>query len=453
MEIERESLSIAQEEVTIARSAFRPVFSASVAQSKIRTPAGEDFPQTMSEGVDSSVGLSQHLATGADVGVGVGLNRSANNPAFATLNPAYASDLTLAVRQPLLKGFGTSINRLGIDRAEITTGNAETAYRANALDLIQRTENAYYAVGGAREQLRVFEASLTLAQKLQMEAESRERAGMSTHLDVLQAQLGVSNARRNILQADAIRRDSEDALLALLGRFELDAPLGNTRFEESGAEARERLDVIASYDRAKAHNPDLEVARATLDLAQLDLKSAKDELKPSLDLDVAYGVNGTDSVARDALDAAVNRDGDSWQAGLSIRYPIGRSGEKAQYRQAGRALNRQQLIVSELEQQILLGVRSAVRDVETQIQSVKLAADAADLSHRQYDRELARFKAGLTASRRVLEAQTDLETARVAHVQARLDLQRALASLHRLEGSAADRYGIDLAANQVVHVE
>jgi outer membrane protein TolC len=89
-------------------------------------------------------------------------------------------------------------------------------------------------------------------------------------------------------------------------------------------------------------------------------------------------------------------------------------------------------------------VRNAVRDVDTSRESVTIAAQAADLAQRQYEAETERFRNGLSTSRRVLEAQTDLESARVAHLQARLDLQTARAALRRLEGTSLQRYGISL---------
>ena len=61
---------------------------------------------------------------------------------------------------------------------------------------------------------------------------------------------------------------------------------------------------------------------------------------------------------------------------------------------------------------------------------------------RQYDLERARFDAGLSTSRNVLQTQADLETARVAELQARINLQNSISALHRLEGNALERYQI-----------
>jgi outer membrane protein len=47
-------------------------------------------------------------------------------------------------------------------------------------------------------------------------------------------------------------------------------------------------------------------------------------------------------------------------------------------------------------------------------------------------------------SRRVLEAQDDLESARVSELQAKVSLHTAISGLHRIEGSSLQRYSVNL---------
>ena len=117
-----------------------------------------------------------------------------------------------------------------------------------------------------------------------------------------------------------------------------------------------------------------------------------------------------------------------------------RAPRKARYRQSVATLNREQTRLRQIEQGIEVQVRSAVRSVETNVESVKIASLASSLSEKQYELEKARFDAGLSTSRRVLEAQDDLETNRVAELQAKVALQNAVTTLHRVEGSSLQRY-------------
>ena len=445
LDIEKQSLSIAQDNVPIARSTFRPVFSATAGKSDIRTAARDEFglAATRSDTVDSGVGVSQRLLTGTQLSLDLQNNRFDTDPAIAALNPSYTSDVTLALRQPLLKGFGTRLNSQVIRRAEIGLDIAGNNYENRALDVIQGTENAYYLLTGARDQLLVFRSSLQLAQALLNESQSRRTAGMATGLDVLQAEVGVANARRSVLEAQRTVRASEDNLTALIGRFQFDTPLGATRADADDPAAATPT-IESSYRLALERYPALLNARASLEIAKLDVSFAHNDLLPSLDLDLALGFNGDDSTRRGAFSGISEPDGHNWQAGITITYPLGRVAEKARFRQSRFALSQAELLEKQLEQDVLVSVRNAVRDVETSRESVIIAAQAADLAQRQYEAETERFRAGLSTSRRVLEAQTDLESARVANLQARLDLQTARAALRRLEGTSLTRYGITL---------
>ena len=142
------------------------------------------------------------------------------------------------------------------------------------------------------------------------------------------------------------------------------------------------------------------------------------------------------------VNATAERDNNSWEVDLTVSYPWGRISDKARYRQSLGVLNQQRLTVRQLEQNILVQVRSAVRAVETNSEKVKIVALAAEFSARQYDLENARFSAGLATSRDVLQTQSDWQNARVAELQARITLQNSISALHRLEGSSLERYHI-----------
>jgi outer membrane protein TolC len=91
-----------------------------------------------------------------------------------------------------------------------------------------------------------------------------------------------------------------------------------------------------------------------------------------------------------------------------------------------------------------VSIRSAVRAVETNFASVDIAAKATELSAKQYELQKARFDAGLSTSRLVLQAQDDLEIARLNELSAKVALRTSVAELHRLEGTSLQRFNIIL---------
>lgn len=435
LEISRFGPQIAADGIIVAQGGYEPQLSVTGATGENSSPG------TDSKSSNLRVGVTQRLYTGTTVSASSRLDRSSSDPAFSTFNPAYDADLTLSVRQSLLSGAGTAVNRANIERAEIGLQRAHLDYKSQVLNVIQDTENAYYNLAYAREQLVVRNFSLTLARKLFDEAQTRRDTGVATDLDVLQAEVGVANARRNVILAEQAVKDRQDALLALIGQFELEAALGTVRFSE----VTEATPVFASsYLMAKQNQPDFLSSQAAIEQLRLDLKLAKDAARPDLTVGAALGLSGTNGSGSDAFADTFDRQNHSWQVDFAFNYPWGQKSDKARERQSLAALSREQTRLRQTEQTIELQVRSAVRSVETNLESVMIAAQASALSQKQYELEKAKFDAGLSTSRRVLEAQDDLESARVSELQAKASLHTAISALHRIEGSSLQRYSVQL---------
>jgi len=441
LEVERFNPIIARDAIDVAKAGYEPTVTASGSHGRSVDGATGSSGSSSSTVSQLRAGVSQKLYTGTTLSASSALDRSKNNPAIFSLNPAYNADLTLEVRQSLLSGFGTAVNRAGINRAKIGLNRANLDFKAQALNVIQDTENAYYDLAFARENLSVRNLSLELANRLFEESKTRRDTGVATNLDVLQAEVGVANARRNVLLAEQQTKDSQDALLSLIGQFELDSDVGAVHFQV----VEEAIPVFASsYQLAKQNQPDYLSSQAAIDQLKLDLVVAKDATKPDLSVGAAVGLNGNRGNASDAYGDALDRQNHSWQVDFAFRYPWGQVSEKARYRQSLSTLNREQTRLRQIEQSIEVSVRSAVRSVETNHESVKIAALASELSQKQYELEKARFDAGLSTSYRVLEAQNDLDSARVAELQAKVALRTAVSALHRIEGSSLQRYSLVL---------
>lgn len=442
LEAGRLNPEIARDNIDVARSGYLPTFTFNASRGLARTGQNGLTPGSKFESGDVRFGVSQRFYTGTSVTVSSKIDRAEVTPSTLGLNPAYNADLTVSVRQPLLAGAGTEVNRAAVQRAEIGLDRANLNYQADVLDIIQRTENAYYALAFAREQLEVRRLSLALAERLLDEARTRRQTGVATDLDVLQADVGVANARRGVLLASQSVKDSEEALLALIGQFELDQAIGAVSLPSAAS----ALPTFASsFDAAKRHQPDFRSAQAALEQLKLDATVAKNNTRPDLSVGGAVGFDSFPSTgASNALSGALGRENSSWQVDVSLSLPWGQVGDRARHRQAKSSITQQEIFLRQLEQNIEVQVRGAVRAVETNAESVKISSLARELSERQLDLETARFQAGLSTSRRVLEAQNDLETARVNELQAKIALRNSYSALHRIEGSAPQRYGITL---------
>lgn len=443
LEIQQYSPQIAKDAIDVARADYLPVITASTGVSGVHQDATIADPEFNSHSRSTRVGVTQELYTGTTLGVSSQLDRSRRNPASPSslYNPAYDADVTLSVRQQLLRGFGTAVNKAFVNRAKLGFARAKLDYKSEALSIIRSTEGAYFDVVFAREQLAVRKFTLSLAERFHEEAKTRRQTGVATDLDVLTAEVGVANARRNVLLAQQAVRDTEERLLALIGQFRLEESLGSMRFTDVDT----ALPVFASsYNLAKQNQPNFLSTQLAVEQAKLDLKVAQDDSRPSLSVGGAVGLSGNRGNSGSAFSDALSRDNSSWQFDLSVSYPWGQLGGKARYRQSLASLNQQQTRLRQLEQNIELQVRSAIRAIETNFESVKIASQARALSDRQYELEKARFDNGLSTSYRVLQAQNELETARMEELSANVALRNSLGTLRQIEGSSLQQYAVTL---------
>ncbi len=448
LQIQDFSTEVAKQNVEVAKGSFDPTLNASLsrnlsqAASTINTLDGTTGVGQRNDGTSASVGISELLAqTGGTLGLSTSTNRSATNSRFSTLNPAFGNNVTATLSQPLLKNAGPTVTKANLERTKISLTIAQLTYRSRVLTTIRGTEAAYYNLVSARETLHVRQLSLDLAQQLFDENKTRKETGVATDLDVLTAEVGVANARRAVIQAEQSVHDREDALLNLLGPANFSQRPGAVNFEVT----TDKSPVFDfSYKLARDNSPDFRTAAETIRQLEIDLATARRNKLPTLNLNGSLGYSNTDDSYGDVYSNLRDRHGNNWSLGLSYSMPWGRRADKARASIAETNVTQQKIRVDQLDQTIVVNVRTAVRAVETNIASVEIAAKATELSQKQYELQKARFDAGLSTSRLVLQAQDDLETARLSELTAKVALRSAVADLRQLEGSSLDRYRVVL---------
>jgi outer membrane protein TolC len=391
---------------------------------------------------DIRVGATSNLETGALVGATTSVLRSGNNLPGYTLNPAYNSDVSFTITQPLLKGFGLKVNRAAIETARLGITIADLNYKGSVLQVVHDTEAAYYNLAFTRGQLAVKQRSLELAQKLYDENKVKKNTGVATDLDVLTAEVGVATAENGVVLAQQQVHDSEDTLLALTGQFEFSTPPGAVNLP---AVVDTVPSIADSFQAARELQPTYVAALSTIKQLEIAVDVAKNGRLPTLNFDGALGFNGSDRSTSTSYDNLRTGDNYNWQADLSLSIPWGLRADRARYRIAQNNLKQERAQLQEIEQNLLVQVRADVLAVSTNIESVRISAKATELAEKQYELQKAKFDAGLSTSRDVLQSQTDLETARVNDLQARVNLRTAVANLHQLDGSSIDRFHIALA--------
>lgn len=438
--------------VAIQEAAFDPTITAqgrrSVNQQASATSRLDDVTGRLSvaprtDSTTLSVGASERLPTNGTLSVSTNLSRSANNTPNSLVNPNFGNGISANLTQPLFRDAGRKAAMAAVDRAKLGVGIAMIQYKSRVLTVISDTENAYYNLVAARETLRIRQLTFDYNQKLFEENQARRATGVATDLDVLSAEVGVENARRGIIQAEQSVRDAEDRLLNLINLPNFDLRVGPVAFDDYKGGAP---NFAQSYKLAREYYPDTLSTEETIKQLQIDLDVARRNLRPDLDFlaSLGYTARATNAGYEQAIANLPNDHGNNWSLGLNYTIPWGRHADKARLRTAQTNMESRKLTLEQQEQALMVNVRAAVRAVEANLAAVDIAARATELAQKQYEQQKARFDAGLSTSRQVLLTQDDLETARFNELTARLQLRRAAAELHRLEGTSLQKYGVKM---------
>jgi outer membrane protein len=427
--------------VAIQEATFEPVFgfnaNRQVTQEASNQVVAQAVPYSSFE--TAALTLNDTLTTGGTVGVGYNLVKSDYNPAYSLPNPAFSSNVSITVAQPLLQGAGTDYNRALIESARIGVKISNLTFKTTVLTQIFNVETTFYNLLYQREQFKVQEDELKQAQQLLKENTSKRETGVLTDLDVMNARAGVAAAQNQLILDTQAVHNSEDSLLQLLGDREFKTSVGDIQFPDIG---EPDVSFARSYKMAREDGPNLAVVQATIDQYKLQALRARRNTLPELNVNGGLGYGSYAANAGESITGPWN--GYNWTAGITLSIPWGMRAAKATYHQALAQVHSEQVAYDQTDQQLVVNVRAAVRGVETNIQSVRSSAENAKFATKAYELTKAQFDAGLATSYLVLQAQNTLESARVSELQAKVNLLVAVANLRFFEGSSLSHYNINL---------
>jgi len=419
----------------------RPVFGGTVgALNKITT-----FDQR-SESV--TLDATTNLPTGGNVDLNYSPSRTNVNQNVATgflFNPAYTGGLALTLTQPLLRNAGFEVTKTFIRIAQNNATVEEHVFRDRVLTVLATVEQTYWEVVFANENLKVAEAALKAAQELLASNRAKAKAGVMSIVDVLQAEAAVASRVEQVLVADKTIRDQEDQLRRLLNPAEEDLrqDLRLTPLDQP-VMTLEPISLQEAIDTAIELRPEIVQAKKNMESSDLNTQFAKNQLLPTLSLQGTMGLAGLGKDYGSSVNNNLNGDFYNYGAGLVLSYPLGnRSAWSTYSKRQLEAKNAEASLVS-VRQQIIVGVREAVRRVQTDFKRIETTRSARIMAEKQLQAEQERLKVGLSTTRFVLDFQRDLATAQGNELRAIVDYNKSLSNLARHKATTLDRYNLQL---------
>jgi len=307
--------------------------------------------------------------------------------------------------------------KLGIERQEANLADAEnrTAEKAVA---------GYFAIVQAAERVDALRAQIADQEELLSTVRMRQRLGLATALDTLQAAVSLANTRPQLTVARAGLRNAGSRLNVLMGRRP-ETPLSIVdRFTLE----LDPVDEDAAL-RLTPQRPDLVANSRFIDILRRNRQVQQADHRPYLTVNGAYGYVGR------TTGTLFDSGHDTWRAAVTLNIPVfdglltrGLVKEtRARIRRTEAELDAQRS-AAELEVlEILADLRSA-REV---LGATRLNLDR---SRDVLDESMLRLKLGKAGYLDVLLAQSNLAQARAALIDARYDVLSRTAAFKRALG-------------------
>jgi outer membrane protein TolC len=440
--------------LTSVRTAWAPTFNTSFLTNSTVSPntgflSGASGNASTDKRVNTDVSVSQLLPWGGNYSVGWSSARSTTNNVFSNFSPQLRSSFSFSFSQPLLRNFRIDNTRQQLLTSLLQREIADVQLRQTLASTERNVRNAYWELVYARQFLEVQQQSLDLAQENLRNTRARIEIGTTPPIDEIEPEAEVAQREEAVITAQSAIAAAEDTLRTLI--FDpADPDFWSIAIQPSDLPTFTPtvIDPEAAIRNALDRRSDLEQSRVALEQSDISIEYLRNQTLPEVTADFDYSVSGvggtqlirSGQIGGDVIDQnqrsfgsvigdLVTNDFPTWNARVTIRYPLGQSPQQASLARARLQYNRTLTQVRQQEMQVALQVRDVSRQVQTNQQRIGVTQQAREFAERRLDAEVRKLAAGTSTNYLVLQAQRDLAQARNTELSAIIDYQRSLVDL------------------------
>lgn len=328
------------------------------------------------------------------------------------------------IKQPLFTGFALvssyELARLGIDQSEMEL-------ELEKLDLALKVKETYFTILGADRGVDVAKKAVESLESHVKVASSFYKVGMIPINDLLKAEVELGNAQYDLIKVKNIAQLSRAAFNTVLSRHVNDP----VELEDILHYQPETGDFDKYIDIALEKRPEIKVL--DINILQMDQRKrlARSKYYPEVALVYDYIREGDDP----DVNGSAFHDASRWQAMAVLSWTFFEWG-KTHYSEQETNSVKIQLIQtrSAFVDQIQLEIKQAVLDLSETEKNIPTTRKAVEQAEENLRVSQERYKAQVTTSTEVLDAQTLLTQARRNYYSALYSHHLAKARLHRAIG-------------------
>jgi outer membrane protein TolC len=473
LQIQKTDTEYAQKTLRINKTIFIPNLSLEFNVGETNSPASDFLSgATVNKGesLSLSLTLSQRIPLGGNLGFTLYNLRSETNSKFSSINPSITSKATLALNQPLLKGFGNIATKYQIYIAANDYKISRHQLEQNIIDLVYNVESAYWELVYAYQSLDAAKMALERAKDLLKQNQVKEKVGTIAPIDVLSSKAQVARNESTVISAERTIQIREETLKSILNMSKENVTIVPTDTPEIKSVP---VDFNGFLLEALENRPDINRYKKDLKNYNIRVKYARNQALPDLQLSINYytwGLGGDQFIyAPDAspLDPNFNPDtdilgviqrslGDSlkdvfsllyknYSVSLNLTMPLSFAREKAELAQAKINLKRALLNLKKAENDVYYNVKDVIKELESNRKLVEAEKVAMQLVGENLRAEEKKLSVGLSTNFNVQEYQRQLADAETSYLRSVINYSLSLAKLNQVLARTFKAHDIKLA--------
>jgi outer membrane protein TolC len=417
--------------------------------------------------IEALANYSQNFPLGTGLNINYEGQRFANNSPYEAINPTLYSNFQVILTQQLLSGFGISTNERYIQIAKKNININDLAFRAQVIATVTQVENIYWDLVNAYQDEQVKERSLAFAQRTLQDDQKQLQLQAIPAMQVDKDQSDVATSEGDLTVSRANLRLNELLIKNALTKTDDEAidempviPLDRSGPADPNA-SKSIDDLIAE---AEKNRPDVSQDELAMQVAEMSLKSIKNELLPTLDVYGFYagaGLAGPKNPNCSLSDPAecqsdlptgfgsmfgntFNYSSPEYQFGMNLQINLRNRVAKADQFRASLEFRQRQITFEEQKKSIRFDVRNSLFALQQAQARVDAATKARDLAQHTFDVTQQEQQLGAKSSSDTLAAQHDLSIAESLLVGAQTAYEKAKVDIDRATGETLQQTGVSI---------
>ena len=387
-------------------------------------------------------GIRQKGVTGSEWSLSYSLTRSFDESISRKFSIAYEPVMIFELKQPLLRGAWPDINLAGVNISKLNYRIALADFRRKAEDVSTEVISLYWSLLRARRDVEIQQGLIDRTVETLDKVKGRKKID-ATAGDVKQAEASVKSREAALFEDKKRLDDVQDRLALLLSdpRISLIDDLEIIPATPPNTGAAE-LDQPGLLKLALENNPAILRSGLEVEVAGINVKVAKREKMPRLDIVASAQLQGLSGSRGDAADMIAGSDYASYSIGATLEFPLGNREKKAAYLRRKLKYSKALLNLRNITGQVTALVRERVRAVETAYREIRIQRDAVEASRiflrSLEDVETIRKKLTPEFLLAKIQAQGSLADAQKAEIKAVVDYNIGLTRLSQSVGKVMD---------------